>query len=1130
MLTRRFSNGVARSDRDRQMTTLRHRGLVVLFTVLVSGLVATPHAGAAATFELAWGSTDPLDRAYGMGTDAAGSLYVADSGRNRIVKYDQAGEVLERFHGDETFGYSQGLYPTDVAVAPNGEMYVADLFRVMQLDSDGNFIREWSQYGQSVEGNAEDFVFAPGSIALDSAGNVYVADAHTARHRIQVFDSEGNFLREWGERGSELAEFQRPAGLAFDAQDHLYVTDSGNNRVQVFDDQGALLDYWGQSGNADGRFQGPLGIEVDANGDVYVADNANFRVQKFASDGTFLAKWGVQGEGNGEFTSPTDVAALGGAIFVSDSASVPLSRVQKFDATGSFILSWGGKRDGDGQLDSPHGMATDGAGNVYVADTLNDQVQKFDADGNFISRWGESGTGDAQFNEPVGLTLGPNDHVYVIDRQNYRIQEFDDGGAFVRAWGSYGGLPGEFSFPAPGYRFPGGIDTDSAGNVYVSDSNNGRIQKFDENGVYLDEWAPTGDDYPAPYGLAIDSADNIYVSVAGFGGPRIEKFDSAGISLTEWGSAGAGNSQFASGAVALAVNHQGQVLAADTHNLRIQKFDSDGGFLEKFGAYGLDDGEFVEPLALATGAGDDVYVADAGVNRISKFTVDDTIPPPAPPADLVVDPTSPAGDLTPRVSGVAESGTQVRVYGTPGCSGVPLATGSASAFSSQGIEVTVASGSTTTFRATATNLVDDVTSACSTDSVSYKHVPPPAAPSNLTVTPASPGATQNPFIKGNAPPGTTVKLYSDATCTSYDTEGSATDFANPGIQVSVAPGSTTTFRATATSAEEIESACSTSSVTYEHQADLPPSTPTGLATIPTSPNSSQTPSVTGTADPGTNIEIFDTPGCTGEPIVFGDAEEFADTGIEVFVEEGSTTTFRAKSTNPDNEISSPCSTSSVTYVNVPPTAPAAPTNLDVSPASPGTSLTPSITGTAPPGTDVEIYDSVGCSGFPVGFGSAAEFAAGIEVEEIEEGTTHVYRATAYDPESGLESACSTDSVTYTHATGACATDPALCPDVSDIELSGKSSIKARKKRKLKLIVTNSGGGPAHSVVIGLASSNSKVKVKPKQLTIETIGADSTETVSVLAKAKRSARGTALIKATSGDLSAEHELKVKKKKK
>jgi hypothetical protein len=179
--------------------------------------------------------------------------------------------------------------------------------------------------------------------------------------------------------------------------------------------------------------------------------------------------------------------------------------------------------------------------------------------------------------------------------------------------------------------------------------------------------------------------------------------------------------------------------------------------------------------------------------------------------------------------------------------------------------------------------------------------------------------------------------------------------------------------------------------------------------------------------------------------------------------------------------------------------------------------------------EVEIYDSADCAGFPVAGDSAEVFAdPGIEVF-VEEGTTTTFSAMTYDAEFDLSSECSTDTVTYTHATGECATDPKLCPVLSDLELAGKSSIKQRKKRKLKLTLTNSGGGPAQDVVADLVSSNSKVKVKPKQLTFETVGAQDTATLTFLAKAKRSAKGSAVISATSGKLSAEHTLQVKKKK-
>src|SRR5947208_1185085 len=138
---------------------------------------------------------------------------------------------------------------------------------------------------------------------------------------------------------------------------------------------------------------------------------------------------------------------------------------------GAFLTTWGSSGTGDGQFDFPFGVATDGSGNVYVADYGNDRIQKFDASGTFVTTWGSDGSGNGQFNGPHGVATDGSGNVYVADNDNHRIQKFDASGTFLTAWGSVGSGNGQFHFPQ-------GVAADGSGNVYVSDTNNQRIQEF----------------------------------------------------------------------------------------------------------------------------------------------------------------------------------------------------------------------------------------------------------------------------------------------------------------------------------------------------------------------------------------------------------------------------------------------------------------------------------------------------------------------------------------------------------------------------------------------------------------------------------------------------------------------------
>ena len=114
---------------------------------------------------------------------------------------------------------------------------------------------------------------------MDSAGSVYVADFNN--HRIQKFDSRGNFITKWGSQGDGDGQFDSPSEVAVDNAGSVYVTDGFNHRIQKFDALGNFKTKWGSQGNGNSQFQTPRGVAVDSAGSVYVAEGLNHRIQKF---------------------------------------------------------------------------------------------------------------------------------------------------------------------------------------------------------------------------------------------------------------------------------------------------------------------------------------------------------------------------------------------------------------------------------------------------------------------------------------------------------------------------------------------------------------------------------------------------------------------------------------------------------------------------------------------------------------------------------------------------------------------------------------------------------------------------------------------------------------------------------
>jgi len=214
--------------------------------------------------------------------------------------------------------------------------------RVTVFTVDEELIREFGTKVPPEEAGASapDGTFMwPTSVALDKAGNAYVADEWL--NRISVFNKDGDCFAKWGTLGKGDGEFNRPSGLAFDSEDNLYLVDSVNHRIQRFTKEGKFISTFGSFGSGDGEFDHPWGIEIDHNGDVYVADWRNDRIQKFDRDGRFLMKFGASGQGDGEFNRPTGIAVdKQGIIYVTDFKN---DRLQVFYADGGFLTTLTGE-------------------------------------------------------------------------------------------------------------------------------------------------------------------------------------------------------------------------------------------------------------------------------------------------------------------------------------------------------------------------------------------------------------------------------------------------------------------------------------------------------------------------------------------------------------------------------------------------------------------------------------------------------------------------------------------------------------------------------------------------------------------------------------------------------------------
>ena len=189
-------------------------------------------------------------------------------------------------------------------------------------------------------GTGKGQVLEPTDVAIDTLHNIiYVADKNN--HRIDVFDTNGKYIKSWGSLGSGKGQFNNPADLAADfAQGLIFVSDIGNNRVQKFDTNGKFLGMWGSSGTGIGQFDQTGDVSLDPTEKmVYVSDIGNNRIQKFDYDGNFVKSWGALGTGSGQFNRPAGLTYdSSGIVFVADTKN---NRIQKFDKQGTFVTKLG---------------------------------------------------------------------------------------------------------------------------------------------------------------------------------------------------------------------------------------------------------------------------------------------------------------------------------------------------------------------------------------------------------------------------------------------------------------------------------------------------------------------------------------------------------------------------------------------------------------------------------------------------------------------------------------------------------------------------------------------------------------------------------------------------------------------
>ena len=478
-----------------------------------------------------------LDEPLGVAFDAAGNLFIADEGSHRIFKVDTSGQ-LTVVAGIGIFGFSgDGGPATSASLA------------------------------------------SPVSVALDGAGNLFITDQ--GNQRIRRVDAAtgiittvagngfGGFSGDGGPATS--ASLTNPFDVALDGAGNLFIADFSNSRIRKVDTSGIITTVAGNGGftfSGDGgpatsaSLRSPTGVALDGAGNLFIADGGNFRIRKVDTSGIITT---VAGNGSSEFsgdggpatsaslTNPFGVALDGtGNLFIADEGS---NRIRKVDTSGIITTVAGNGSSGfsgDGgpaisaSLSGPIGVALDGTGNLFFADAGNNRIRKVDTSG-IISTvagdgiFGFSGDGDpatsASLRDPFGVALDGAGNLFIADRFNQRIRRVDAATGIITTVAG----DGPTGIGAGGFSGDGGPATsaslwrglDGSGNLFIADTLNNRIRKVDTSGIITTvagngSFGFSGDGGPAtsaslsfPFGVALDGSGNLFI--ADFSNSRIRK-------------------------------------------------------------------------------------------------------------------------------------------------------------------------------------------------------------------------------------------------------------------------------------------------------------------------------------------------------------------------------------------------------------------------------------------------------------------------------------------------------------------------------------------------------------------------------------------------------------------------------
>lgn len=525
---------------------------------------------------------------------------------------------------------------------------------------------------------------APRAPALDSAGNLYVADYLGATIRkitpAGVVTTLAGLSATTGltdATGSE-ARFLNPSGLAVDASGNVFVADAGNSVIRKITSAGVVTTFAGIAntvGSADGTgtaasFNYPRGLAVDRAGNLYVGDCNSNTIRKITPAGVVTTLAGTAGTYGGadgvgaeaRFNFPNGLAVDdSGNIYVADEIN---NTIRKITVDGTVTTLAGlagasGRADGAGsaaRFDRPTGVTVDGQGNVYVTDYNNQLIRKVTAAGEVTTLAGVGGAAGfldgsgyllnpSLFRNPTGIAVTTGNIAYVADTGNHSIRSITTAGVVTTLAGSTGNVGlADGTGSAATFNAPNSVAVGLSGNILVADTANHLIRVVTTGGTVTTlagtggtagsaDGQGTGASFNLPTGVAVDAAGNAYV--ADYGNHTIRKISPTGLVTTLAGSAGVAGSTNGAGTAAsfnhpraLAVSADGTVYVSDSGNQLVRQITAAGFVTTLAGTAGVGGGgdgtgtgaTFDGPAGLAVDAAGNVYLADTNNSTIRKIS------------------------------------------------------------------------------------------------------------------------------------------------------------------------------------------------------------------------------------------------------------------------------------------------------------------------------------------------------------------------------------------------------------------------------------------------------------------------------------------------------------------------------